>query len=212
MGQRADDRDGSRGVGRRALIRGAAAAGMAAWTAPAIIDSLASPAAAATVSGCFQVGVRLNQRVGSASTATWTSWTNGPQSMGTFIVPLGNCGSPACPGSVPFASASAAFLASLGAPTPANAPNGVNTVTVSVPAPCTVVGIGVSPAASLLGFPDCGQTSANGNAGRYGVAGIGTATVQMTPNGFIGIGNPSNGFWDSADDARSTITLSVSCP
>jgi hypothetical protein len=39
---------------RRAVIRRAAAAGALAWTAPAIIDSLASPAAAASLSGCFR--------------------------------------------------------------------------------------------------------------------------------------------------------------
>jgi len=38
------------GVDRRAMIKGAAAAGVAAWTAPIIIGSLASPAAAASAS------------------------------------------------------------------------------------------------------------------------------------------------------------------
>ncbi len=37
---------GSAGVDRRTLIKGAAAAGAAAWTAPMIVDSLTSPAAA----------------------------------------------------------------------------------------------------------------------------------------------------------------------
>jgi hypothetical protein len=41
---------GSEGIDRRTLIKSAAVAGAAAWTAPVIIDSLASPAAAA--SGC----------------------------------------------------------------------------------------------------------------------------------------------------------------
>jgi hypothetical protein len=38
----------SAGVDRRTLIKGAAVAGAAAWTAPMIVDSLASPAAAAS--------------------------------------------------------------------------------------------------------------------------------------------------------------------
>jgi hypothetical protein len=44
-----------RGMDRRTLIKGAAVAGVAAWTAPVIIDSLSSPAAAITgPRGCFQ--------------------------------------------------------------------------------------------------------------------------------------------------------------
>jgi len=41
------------GTSRRDLIKGAVIAGTLAWTAPVIIDSLASPAAAAT-SGCYR--------------------------------------------------------------------------------------------------------------------------------------------------------------
>jgi hypothetical protein len=41
---------GSEQIDRRALIKGAAVAGAAAWTAPMIVDSLASPAAAASTS------------------------------------------------------------------------------------------------------------------------------------------------------------------
>lgn len=39
---------GSRGLNRRQMIKASALAGAAAWTAPVIIDSLASPAAAAS--------------------------------------------------------------------------------------------------------------------------------------------------------------------
>jgi hypothetical protein len=43
------------GIDRRTLIKRAAATGAVVWTAPVIIDSLASPAAAITCSGtCFQ--------------------------------------------------------------------------------------------------------------------------------------------------------------
>jgi hypothetical protein len=45
---------GSAGIDRRALIKGAAVAGAAAWTAPMIIDSLASPAAAASQKCTFK--------------------------------------------------------------------------------------------------------------------------------------------------------------
>ncbi len=45
---------GAAGVDRRSLIKRAAAAGAVAWTAPIIVDSLASPAAAATLAtGCY---------------------------------------------------------------------------------------------------------------------------------------------------------------
>ena len=56
------------GIDRRALIKGAAAATAGAWVAPAIIDSLASPAAAVTVAGgCFHF------RVNPSSCATSTT-------------------------------------------------------------------------------------------------------------------------------------------
>jgi len=42
------------GLSRRSLIKRAAAAGVVAWTAPVILDSLASPAAAATCSSCYK--------------------------------------------------------------------------------------------------------------------------------------------------------------
>jgi hypothetical protein len=45
---------GSEGIDRRTLIKSAAVAGAAAWTAPVIIDSLASPAAA--TSGALPTG------------------------------------------------------------------------------------------------------------------------------------------------------------
>ena len=45
------DGEVSRGLSRRTMIKRAAAAGAVAWTAPMIIDSLASPAAAVTCVG-----------------------------------------------------------------------------------------------------------------------------------------------------------------
>src|SRR5579862_8250686 len=44
-----EDRRGGRGLTRREMIRASAVAGAAAWTAPVIIDSLASPASAGSV-------------------------------------------------------------------------------------------------------------------------------------------------------------------
>ena len=49
---------------RRTIIRRAAVAGALAWTAPAIIDSLASPAAAASLSGCYRAEFELDTSTG----------------------------------------------------------------------------------------------------------------------------------------------------
>jgi hypothetical protein len=62
------------GLSRRSMIKGAAVAGAAAWTAPIIIDSLSSPAAAGSI--CNKYWVKLR----------------GPANL-----PLGGCFS-ACPG------------------------------------------------------------------------------------------------------------------
>src|SRR6478752_6566502 len=47
-----------RGLSRRQMIKASAVAGAAAWTAPVIIDSLASPAAAD--SACIPYWVKIN--------------------------------------------------------------------------------------------------------------------------------------------------------
>lgn len=52
-------------LGRRALIRRAAILGAAAWTAPVIIDSLASPAGAVTNS-CYLYVIQLDRNGNSA--------------------------------------------------------------------------------------------------------------------------------------------------
>ena len=51
------DTRSSRGLSRRDMIKGAAVAGAAAWTAPVIIDSLTSPAAA--VSNCNPIFIKI---------------------------------------------------------------------------------------------------------------------------------------------------------
>ena len=47
------------GMSRRQLMRAAAAAGAAAWTAPAILDSVSSAAFAAAASGCIRYYAKL---------------------------------------------------------------------------------------------------------------------------------------------------------
>jgi hypothetical protein len=48
------------GIGRRSMIKRAAAAGVVAWTAPVILDSLSSPAAAFSCGNCFKFAIRSN--------------------------------------------------------------------------------------------------------------------------------------------------------
>jgi hypothetical protein len=58
------DDGAAREPNRRTILRRAAAAGALAWTAPAIIDSLASPAAAQSVSGCSRAEFELDTSTG----------------------------------------------------------------------------------------------------------------------------------------------------
>jgi hypothetical protein len=67
------------GLSRRSMIKGAAVAGAAAWTAPMIIDSLSSPAAAGSI--CNKYWVKLT----------------GPQIQDHGDPAIGSCYS-ACPG------------------------------------------------------------------------------------------------------------------
>jgi hypothetical protein len=57
----ADEQAQSRGVDRRTVIKRAAAAGAVVSTAPVIIDSLASPAAALSCLNCFRVQIEVPQ-------------------------------------------------------------------------------------------------------------------------------------------------------
>jgi hypothetical protein len=80
----------SRGLSRRDMIKGAAVAGAAAWTAPMIIDSLTSPAAAA--SGCNIYWVKV--------TSTGTCFSACPGSGDGYSFPVndakwaGSCSHP----------------------------------------------------------------------------------------------------------------------
>ncbi len=61
-------------IDRRTLIRRAAIAGGAAWVAPVIVGSLASPAAAASTAGCYRYS--WSWRLGSRDTTT-CGWQTG---------------------------------------------------------------------------------------------------------------------------------------
>jgi hypothetical protein len=90
------DADAARAPSRRTIIRRAAAAGAIAWTAPAIIDSLASPAAAASGSGCFRAEFELDTSTGCGTYVRRTAenglgcnpsgWNNLDEFPGTITV------------------------------------------------------------------------------------------------------------------------------
>jgi hypothetical protein len=79
------DTRSSRGLSRRDMIKGAAVAGAAAWTAPVIIDSLSSPAGAFSGT-CHKYYIKFAVRGSGAGTA----WAN----VGKCY-----CAEPACPNS-----------------------------------------------------------------------------------------------------------------
>ena len=70
--------DVTRNISRRTMIRNAAAVGAAAWTAPVIVDSIASPAAAASLKGCYRV-----EFVRSTSSGCGTFARNSPPANGS---------------------------------------------------------------------------------------------------------------------------------
>lgn len=77
---------GSEGIDRRTLIKGAAVAGAAAWTAPMIVDSLASPAAAASPAGSVQCSKSLVffRKAGDTTTIYATGYQNSCLGCGCF--------------------------------------------------------------------------------------------------------------------------------
>ena len=81
---------------RRTMIRRAAAVGAAAWTAPMIIDSLSSPAAAVSAAGCFRVEF---VRATSAGCGTFTRSNPASNGSGCFDPSVWN-NLPEYPGSV----------------------------------------------------------------------------------------------------------------
>ena len=69
---------------RRTIIRRAAAAGVVAWTAPVIVDSLASPAAAATLTGCFRAEFEFIGLSGGCGTYARVTAKNGEGCIAAF--------------------------------------------------------------------------------------------------------------------------------
>jgi hypothetical protein len=82
-------------IRRRTLIKGAAAAGVAAWTAPLIVESLVSPAAAASISGCQRIhlGVTVGDVFGNCNSLPTSSSAWATTCDGSFPSLTTACGS-----------------------------------------------------------------------------------------------------------------------
>ena len=74
-------------VARRSLLKKAAIAGAAAWTAPLVLESVASPAGALTVSGCFRFSL----------VPTTTGCANAPIAAGAAVSCLPTPAVSVCP-------------------------------------------------------------------------------------------------------------------
>ena len=87
--------DAQLGLDRRAIIKRAAAAGAVAWTAPLLVDSFASPAAAATVApGCYSVYFPTANTCGQAAPVSGVC--NPPNFPGTAFPTGFISGAPGC--------------------------------------------------------------------------------------------------------------------
>jgi len=120
------DGDGRTGLNRRQMIKAAGIAGAAAWTAPMIIDSLSSPAAAATATpGCYQIHYSV---ISNSCSATPTVASVGCTLTGT------TCGTPAV--SIP---ANTLACLSQTSPTPCgtSSTDAANAITFTVGAGCS---------------------------------------------------------------------------
>ena len=109
MATRAEDDNlgaerGRNGLDRRTLIKGAAAAGAAAWTAPVILGSLASPAAASSGSGCYRYNYEWQLGTNGTSTCGWATAACNQDLTVAGCVPSGGYNSNASPPSISFTS------------------------------------------------------------------------------------------------------------
>ena len=145
------------GLDRRSLIRRAAVVGAAAWTAPVILGSLASPAGAVTTD-CIRVHIDVSL-CGTLPTSA-SAWTNTCNSSLSTSAITSSCG--AALTDIPV---SAATLASLGISRPASPACGLFSSALQLTkAGCTIV-TGAAQS-SLLG---CQSGTISGNVISFGV-------------------------------------------
>ena len=181
------------GLSRRQLIKAAGIVGAAAWTAPVIIDSLSSPAAAATVApGCYFAFSAVN------AGGIWQAWqTSQPGSTGPACTPSGGGCTP---------TASVAALPALNLPTPNISDAGTQLVTVSVKGGFSCRIVSVTATVQAGADADTCASSGGSNITDHNVVFTGqpSTSVTLKPNGTVA--------WDALAGATSMIGAILRCP
>jgi hypothetical protein len=195
------DGEGRPGLNRRQMIKAAGIAGAAAWTAPMIIDSLSSPAAAATVApGCYRMWLAFTSPGGSWALSSW---------QGT--APNG-CQPPGCSND----TASAAAAVTLAGTQPGDNSSTLAPVTVTVNSgiSCriTSASAAVTPVAGFLPPFVCETATGSSSGTRVTWSFVASpSSVTMTPHGDVS-GTANDGFWRNTSGARSSIGIVLTCP
>ena len=189
--------DGRPGLNRRQMIKAAGIAGAAAWTAPMIIDSLSSPAAAATVApGCYRMWQGFTSPGGA-----WGSWLTSPPN---------GCNPPSCTNN----SNTAAGAVSFSGNQPADNSSTPVTITVNGGFSCRITGASAFVATtSGADASQCETAASNFTGTNVDFAfGAGSKSVTITPHGDIS-GTGNDGFWDNAGSPkRSSLGIVLTCP
>jgi hypothetical protein len=171
------------GLSRRDLIRASALAGAAAWTAPVIIDSLASPAAAESVA---------SQRASVPCSWIYLVWTpDGGTTINYTGFKNGDTGSTCTPSSVPAphgapecqscpgTGVSYQLLNGTGAPVPMNYTKTENGCPLSSPLPAA----SVQSCSGLFSLDGSGHITATGGITILGATGFtGNTFYYACPN------------------------------
>jgi hypothetical protein len=191
--------DGRPGLNRRQMIKAAGIAGAAAWTAPMIIDSLSSPAAAVTVApGCYVMWQGF-----TSSNGAWPGWL---ASAPNLCFPTG------C---LNFSTAASAAVA-LSGNQPVDNTNTAVTVTVNGGYSCRITSASAFVATSSGANASTCETATSTSTTTHvsWTFGATSKSVAITPRGDQP-GNSNDGFWDNTESnggTRSSIGIVLTCP
>ncbi len=189
MGEGANNDISDAAIDRRRLLKRLGATSAVAWTAPVMIDSMISPAAAVTaVPGCYVMYTELQ-------TGGWAPWQSSQYSGSTpnpCAPPSGPCGS--------VSGAGPAEIAAVSTPTPVPGDNTTTAVTVSISPgySCAIVGVAATYAPAGT-FQNASRCRTNGAAG---ATGLGTSSVTIAPSGSD---RWDNDFFGSATSALGIV-------
>ena len=190
------DDDGRPGLNRRQMIKAAGIAGAAAWTAPVIIDSLSSRAAAVTVApGCYRM---------------WQGFTSSGGAWGSWLASAPNgCLPTGCTTN----SIAATAAVALSGNQPVNNTNTAVTVTVNGGFSCRITSASAFVETSSGGGASAYETATSTSTGTHVDFAFGATfkSVAITPHGNRS-GNSNDGFWDNAGSPRSSIGIVLTCP